>query len=76
MARHVLIDRASRFPFPCEQDDVVGWAYRREIGAWVFPDDPDRLWFLARQGQGHSQVQGRTRNRRCQKKQTRRPAKT
>ena len=42
MANHILIDRAFRFPVPIEQP-VPRWKYRRDIGAWVSSDEPERL---------------------------------
>jgi hypothetical protein len=42
MATHVLIDRALQFPVPVEQP-ILRWIYRRDIGAWVSSDEPDRL---------------------------------
>ncbi len=42
MTSHILIDRAHQFPVPCEPP-IVGWTYRRDIGAWVLADKPDRL---------------------------------
>lgn len=42
MAEHVLIERARRFPVKMNPD-IAGWIYRRDIGAWVEEDFPDRL---------------------------------
>lgn len=39
---HLLISRAFRFPASPAPKPVVGWIYRRDRGAWVDADDPDR----------------------------------
>ncbi len=43
MSDHVLIRLAHRFPVTSVQP-VTGWRYRRDIGAWVDSDAPDRLY--------------------------------
>lgn len=39
LAKHVLIQQASRFPVRAPEA-IVGWRYRRDIGAWVDATSP------------------------------------
>ena len=39
---HILLKRAIRFE-PGKQLNTEGWAYRKDIGAWVDADSPDVL---------------------------------
>jgi len=39
MSRHILFERAHRFPKGKDRLDLSGWYYRRDIGAWVDTDD-------------------------------------
>ncbi len=39
---HLLIRLAHRFP-PAAPMDVDGWAYRRDLGAWVSANAPEML---------------------------------
>lgn len=43
MSQHVLLERAHRFEKGTARLDLMGWTYRRDIGAWVDADNPEIL---------------------------------
>ncbi len=42
LRKHPLLGEAHKFPTN-PTSDVVGWRYRRDVGAWVDDNDPDSL---------------------------------